>query len=246
MKDPNDVGDRGRASGSTAPSRGALVQAGAGADAPDAPGEVMDGGQARPVQPGGQSPGADAAKAEPPPRNGEGADPPEGFGAAGTQPGPQTGSAASDGASRQQADAAEPEPQPSKQEAAQASKAAVAAASAGGTGRRRPGRPSTVAEYDERIDAAIRARAQLVNRQSLRIRRRHKHRMSALGGDLLGAARRGDQVAIGLTTRFIEQLARPKPGTRRNPDPAFVDWDWRVPETASKPLVSWVRRERKK
>ena len=245
MKDTSDVGDRGRASGSTAPSRGALVQAGAGADAPDAPGEVMDGGQARPVQPGGQSRGADAAKADPPPRNGEGADPPQGFRAAGTQPGPQTGSAASDGAARQQADAAEPESQPSKQEAAQASKPAVAAASAGGTGRRRPGRPSPVAEHDDRIEAALRDRAQFVRRQSLRIRRRHKHRVAALGDDLLGAARRGDQAAVDLITRFIEQLARPKPGTRRTPDAAFVDWDWRRPETAPKPLV-WVRRGRKK
>ena len=137
---------------------------------------------------------------------------------------------------------------PSQQVAEGPSEGAAAVASARGTGRRRPGRPSTVAEYDERIDAAIRARAQLLRRESLRIRRQHKHRVASLGGDLLGAARRGESAAIELIVRFVEQQARPKPDGRRamrKPDPAFVDWDWRVPETAPKPLVSWVRRERK-
>lgn len=213
-----------------------------GATAPVASQEgqgFMDQQRLHPAQPDARSPEADPAKPDPPQGNRQGDGGGEGSRPSGSQTGFVAGSAAADDTSSHPAVSAVPETPLGQQEAVAASEQAASASSAGTSGRRRSGRPSTLEEYDQRIEQTIRQRQQFLVGQRREAKRRDKDRVEALGGALLGAARRGNQAAVELLEAFVADLSQASKQVPER-DSAFVDWDWR--DHTPKAAVTWVKR----
>ena len=71
------------------------------------------------------------------------------------------------------------------------------------------------------------------------------HRVSAMGGELLGRARSGDEVAVNLVVEMVEKFS----GTMKQfpqGDPAFKGWKWRERRPAWDKPSPWSRRSEKK
>lgn len=107
-------------------------------------------------------------------------------------------------------------------------------------GRKRPGPPRSLEERDERIRQAIVSRELLAQRLRDEARRRHNHRVSAVGGGLLALARSGTQGAIEVLEAVLDRLPKKEKAHRD-----FIDWDWRVTSEKA-PVVPfhWVRKKR--
>ena len=105
-------------------------------------------------------------------------------------------------------------------------------------------RPRTIAECDAMMAATHGLRAQVAKALRDDHKRRHNHRMAALGAELLSRARNAESPLAATADEIVGALAtRP---TKDHPEghPDFRDWDWRQSDRFKVPPSPWRRRRR--
>ena len=245
--------DNGGAVAAGAPAASGGSDAGAAQTAPESPGkngaEPAVAGTAAAT--GGDVPSAPAAPESPAPPAGASGDDVPSAPAAPESPAPPAGASGDDVPS---APAAPESPAPPagasgddvpSAPAAPESPAPPAGAS-GDDALRGPRwkRPRTIAECDAMMAATHDLRAQVAKAQRDDHKRRHDHRMAALGAELLSRARNAESTLAATADEIVGALAtRP---TKDHPEghPDFRDWDWRQSDRFKVPPSPWRRRRR--